>query len=285
MGLDVATGGSDSLDERPSVSFLDGIIPLAEMGQYRDSELGGIDAYIRVHAVKIHHRSEPIREFRTRVQRKLSTHAEANGAETRRGHLRASQQGVRCATQVGAGFADVERHEELARFVRTLGGLTVIEVGRQGDKTFSRKTLAYFLDVINQSPILLYDDDARAGARRRDRKVSVRGAPVGGILEQLSHWRGLEQGGKRSGDLLAAELRITVTIGGGIEAIPFLAEAEGIRSIGAIHRQHSVEMVDFVLQQLGAIPLQLDLVGFTLQILVADANAVRSLHANQQIGK
>src|SRR4026207_221858 len=44
-------------------------------------------------------------------------------------------------------------------------------------------------------------------------------------------------------------------------------------------------MVDFVLQELGAIPLQLDLVAFALEILVAHADVVGALHSHQQVGE
>ncbi len=50
-----------------------------------------------------------------------------------------------------------------------------------------------------------------------------------------------------------------------------------------IHGQNSVQVVDFVLEELSPIALEIDLVKFALEVLVTDPNPIRSVDPDQQI--
>lgn len=43
-------------------------------------------------------------------------------------------------------------------------------------------------------------------------------------------------------------LRGTIPSVGAVEPMPFLAETEGVEALWPVHRQHAVEVIDFVLQ-------------------------------------
>ena len=58
--------------------------------------------------------------------------------------------------------------------------------------------------------------------------------------------------------------------------MPLFPEAERIEPLGPVHRQHAVEMVDFVLQQLRPVPLEVDLVPLALGGLVAHPDTIGS---------
>src|SRR5262249_6015699 len=62
-------------------------------------------------------------------------------------------------------------------------------------------------------------------------------------------------------------------------------QAERVGAVGTIDREYPVQVVDLVLQQLGAIALELDLMGVSLEILIADPNVIRPLHPDQQVGE
>src|SRR3990170_1984651 len=97
--------------------------------------------------------------------------------------------------------------------------------------------------------------------------------------------RWLEKSGQRGRNLLVSRLGLPVPVGGGVEAVPFLPEAEWIRTAGSIHREHAIQVVDFVLEQFGPVAGELDLVRSALEVLVADPNVMGPLDPDQEIGK
>jgi hypothetical protein len=78
--------------------------------------------------------------------------------------------------------------------------------------------------------------------------------------------------------LLGSELRLSISVRSGVQTIPLLAEAKGVRAVGPVDGQNPVQVVDLVLQQLGPVPLQILLMGLTLQVLIADSDVVRPLN-------
>jgi hypothetical protein len=53
--------------------------------------------------------------------------------------------------------------------------------------------------------------------------------------------------------------------------------------LGAVDREDSVEVVDFVLQEFRPITFQIHLYPVSLKILVSNPNAVRSRNSNQEV--
>ena len=67
--------------------------------------------------------------------------------------------------------------------------------------------------------------------------------------------------------------------------VPFLTQAERVQSEGSVHRQHALQMVDFMLKELRHVALQLACMSFPSQVLVADAYMMGSLQSDHQVGK
>jgi hypothetical protein len=55
--------------------------------------------------------------------------------------------------------------------------------------------------------------------------------------------------------------------------------------VGPVYGKDAIEMIDLVLQQLRPIPVQVQFVGFPLQILIPNPNVVSALDSHQQVGK
>ena len=55
--------------------------------------------------------------------------------------------------------------------------------------------------------------------------------------------------------------------------------------MGTVHRQHAVQVVELVLEQLGPVALQLHLVPLTLEVLIADPDAVGPGDSDEKVGK
>jgi len=67
--------------------------------------------------------------------------------------------------------------------------------------------------------------------------------------------------------------------------LPFLAQAKGIETAGAVHGEYSVEMIDLVLQQLGERALGVNAVASSREVLVFHRDAMGSLYPNHEIRK
>jgi hypothetical protein len=67
--------------------------------------------------------------------------------------------------------------------------------------------------------------------------------------------------------------------------VPLLPQAERVEPQWAIYCKHSVEMIDFVLEQLRAIALHLDFLPITFEILIAHPDAIGARHPNQEVGE
>src|SRR5262249_40793455 len=87
-------------------------------------------------------------------------------------------------------------------------------------------------------------------ARWRDTRPPV---PWRKLLRRLG-----QRGQARNG--FGPRLGIAVAILRRVPAVPFLAKTEGIGAMSAIDREHTVQMIDLVLEQLGPIALEVDLV-------------------------
>jgi hypothetical protein len=89
------------------------------------------------------------------------------------------EQEVYRAAQIFFRLLDVERHHQLARFVRRLGRAPVIEIGRERDEARGGKAFGHAFDVRHESPPFLYHDDACALlARLRQGQKPLRLAAV-----------------------------------------------------------------------------------------------------------
>src|SRR5207247_6510166 len=95
---------------------------------------------------------------RRRVEGELAPHAEADDAELLRGGL--AREVLRGAAQVFLGLGDVERYEELARRVGLARSLAMVHVGRERREPLGREPVADGLDVADETPPLLDDQDA-----------------------------------------------------------------------------------------------------------------------------
>src|SRR2546430_4496850 len=82
----------------------------------------------------------------------------SDDAELLRGGL--AREVLRGAAQVFLGLGDVERHEELARRVGLARRLAVVHVGRERREPLGREPVADGLDVADETPPLLDDQDA-----------------------------------------------------------------------------------------------------------------------------
>jgi hypothetical protein len=67
--------------------------------------------------------------------------------------------------------------------------------------------------------------------------------------------------------------------------MPFFAKAERVETVGAVDREHAIEMIDLVLHQFGTVPFDLHLGPFASQVLIADSNPMGSGDSDQQVGE
>src|SRR3990172_5106034 len=93
---------------------------------------------------------------------------------------------------------------------------------------------------------------------------------------------GLEDG-CRPGEF--AGRRLPVPAFGAPVTLPFLAQAEGIEPRGAVHGEHTVEMVNLVLQQLGERALGVKAVAPPREVLVLHGHPVRPVDPDHQVGE
>src|SRR5580765_6863241 len=97
--------------------------------------------------------------------------------------------------------------------------------------------------------------------------------PAGGISSSCESEGGSRYSHECCSDrphLCRPRFRRAVAVGLGVQPVPFLPQTERMGTVGAVHRQHPVEVIDLVLEQLGHVALELDFVGIALVILVAN---------------
>jgi hypothetical protein len=75
--------------------------------------------------------------------------------------------------------------------------------------------------------------------------------------------------------VLAPLLALAVPVVRRIEAIPLLPQTKGVGSPGAVHREHPIEVVDLMLEQLSQPALAFELVRFSFEVLVSDPDVAR----------
>jgi hypothetical protein len=124
-----------------------------------------------VPAVEVHAGGDAVGIVAGGEEAQRAAHAEADGADLRRRHPGLGGEIVDGAGEIALGLVDAHRHHHLSRLVRRRRGAAVIEVGRERDESFFREAIRDLLDVRNQSPPFLDDDDAGPG-RLRPREIS-----------------------------------------------------------------------------------------------------------------
>ena len=77
----------------------------------------------------------------------------------------------------------------MARLVHlgVLGDVAVVQVGGERDEALGREPVAHLLDLRDDAPPLLHDEDTGPRARCRDREVALRGVAVARERDRLSH--------------------------------------------------------------------------------------------------
>ena len=83
--------------------------------------------------------------------------------------------------------------------------------------------------------------------------------------------------------VLVAGRRFSVPFPGSVPTVPFLPEAEWIHAIGSINGEHAVEVVDFMLEELRAIGLEVDFLLVALEVLKSNPDPVGPLDPDHQI--
>ena len=65
--------------------------------------------------------------------------------------------------------------------------------------------------------------------------------------------------------------------------LPLLPETDRINARGTVHREHAIEVIDLVLQQLGEVPFGLKFVRGPCQVPIAYRDVVRALDPDSQV--
>src|SRR6185503_6657969 len=118
-----------------------------------------------------------------------------------------------------------------------------------------------------------------AGARRAGAPGAMREArsPSGcPVSAEAGHGRD---------EALGARLGRTVAPDVGVNSVPLLPQAKRIQAVRTVDREHAIEVVNLVLDQLGAIALEVFFMPGALDVLVPEADAVGPLDPDQQVRK
>ena len=70
-----------------------------------------------------------------------------------------------------------------------------------------------------------------------------------------------------------------------VQPVPLFTKAKGIQALRPINREHAIDMVDLVLEQLGAITLDVHLGPFPFQVLIPDPNRYALDTRTRRLGK
>src|SRR5262245_54437244 len=92
-------------------------------------------------------------------QRQTPAHAKSDRADFTAGDSGLTLEMSDRRVEIARGFVDSEAHHQLARLVRRFRGLAVIQIRRQRHESFLGESIGNVLDVWNQPPPLLNDDD------------------------------------------------------------------------------------------------------------------------------
>src|SRR6478735_6136692 len=100
---------------------------------------------------------------------------------------------------------------------------------------------------------------------------------MAGLLVGVRHCWCVSSGGSRRSEHHRSvgnrpQLRFTVTPAGGVAPVPFFPETEGIETMRPVDCEHSVEVIDLMLQQFSPVALEVGFVRPAPQIVIADAN-------------
>jgi hypothetical protein len=104
--------------------------------------------------------------LRCRKKGQRTPHAEPDRADFGPGDAGLLQQVIDGACQILGGLIYPQAHHQLARLVGRRRFLAVEQIGRKSEKAFRRESIGDVLDMRNQAPPFLNDDDARAIALR-----------------------------------------------------------------------------------------------------------------------
>jgi hypothetical protein len=80
-----------------------------------------------------------------------------------------------------------------------------------------------------------------------------------------------------------SQFRLSVTPVVRVKLFPFLLETERVLARRKVDAQHSVEVIDFVLQEFSKSAKRLDPVSFSGEVLVDDFDLIRTLDSHQKI--
>ena len=72
---------------------------------------------------------------------------------------------------------------------------------------------------------------------------------------------------------------------GAVLAVPLFPETEWIQSLGPVDGEHSIQMIDFVLEELGTISFYFNFSPVAFHVLVADSDSVCPRNSDQQVGE
>src|SRR4029079_9402609 len=95
----------------------------------------------------------------------------------------------------------------------------------------------------------------------------------------------LKQPGDWSGETLRARLGRSVATQMRVSSGPSFSQTEGTESVGSIDCQDAIEVIDLVLEQLGAIAFELLLMPAALHVLIANPYSIDTRDPDQQVGE